>query len=53
MSNANIAYLILVGCSFAAFMITLGYGYIRCALPERRSPAPRRSERPEPLRKAA
>jgi hypothetical protein len=52
MSTGNIAYLILVGCGFAAFMATLSYGYIRC-LPGRRDSAKAKDKEAAPLRKAA
>ena len=53
MSTGNIAYLILVGCGFGAFMVTLSYGYIRCNLPERRPRAETPREAPQTFRKAA
>ena len=52
MSNGNIAYLVLVGCGFGAFMVTLAYGYIRCALPDKPKPSAATKEA-APLRKAA
>ncbi len=53
MSTANFAYLALVVAGFAAFIVALGYGQIRCALADRRSPAPWRSEDADSHREAA
>ena len=53
MSTGDVAYLSLVVAGFGAFMVALSYGYIRCALADRRESASRPNQEAGSPRKAA